>query len=104
MTDLRVDTDALRRSERAYADMAATLAAATAGMDRIGGGAVAQADLRVRLDELADAWGVGLRTLGEHASEAASALAGVADAFDSLDGDLASSLEQSGPESRDEVR
>lgn len=93
MVDLRVDTDAIRRSQTTFSDIRGLLEAAVAGFDAVSGDTVAQRELRERLDELGSSWGVGIKKLGEFAEAAAAALSGVAEAFDGVDDELASALE-----------
>lgn len=93
MADLRVDTSAIRRSQTTFSDIRARLEGAVAGFDAVSGASVAQPELRRRLDELGSSWGVGIKKLGEYAASAATALGGVADAFDGVDDELASALE-----------
>lgn len=95
MPDLRVDTDALRRTQSTLSDIGVRLEAATSGFTSVSGASVAHADLRARLDDLGSSWGIGLKKLGEYASEAAKALSGVADAFEGTDDELADAFEQS---------
>lgn len=93
MPDLTVDTDAIRRSHATFADIRTRLESAVAGFDSVSGASVAQEELRQRLDELGSSWGVGLKKLSDYADSAAQALSGVADAFDAVDDELASALE-----------
>ncbi|MCR2799781.1 MULTISPECIES: hypothetical protein [unclassified Microbacterium] len=92
MPDLRVDTEALRRTQATLSDIGQRLEAATSGFASISGASVAHADLRSRLDELGSSWGIGLKKLGEYAGGAATALNGVADAFEGTDDALADAL------------
>lgn len=94
MVDLRVDTGAIRRSQATFGDIRDRLEAAVAGFDSVSGSTVAQEQLRQRLDELGSSWGVGIKKLGEFAEAAAGALSGIADAFDSVDDELALALEE----------
>lgn len=94
MVDLRVDTGAIRRSQTTFGDIRDRLESAVAGFESVSGGTVAQAELRSRLDELGSSWGVGIKKLGEFADAAATALGGVADAFDGVDDELARALEE----------
>ena len=94
MVDLTVDTNAIRRSQETFTDIRDRLEDAVAGFDTVSGATVAQAELRSRLDELGSSWGVGSKKLGEYADAAASALGGVADAFDGVDDELARALEE----------
>lgn len=94
MVDLKVDTGAIRRSQATFGDIRDRLEDAVAGFASVSGGTVAQQDLRARLDELGSSWGVGIKKLGEYAEAAATALSGVADAFDGVDDELARALEE----------
>jgi len=93
VADLRVDTGAIRRSQTTFSDIRTRLEDAVAGFGSVSGASVAQQELRNRLDELGSSWGVGIKKLGEFAESAATALSGVADAFDGVDDELASALE-----------
>ena len=101
MPDLRIDTDALRRTESTLADIGRRLEGATAGFTSVSGASVAHADLRSRLDDLGSSWGIGLKKLGDYATEAATALAGVADSFEGADNELADALAQARTQSPD---
>jgi len=94
MSDLRVDTDAVRRSQATFGDIRSRLEAAVAGFSAVSGATVAQEQLRARLDELGSSWGVGIKKLSEYAESAATALGGVADAFEGSDDELAKALEE----------
>ncbi|MFT4214130.1 MAG: hypothetical protein QM622_05065 [Microbacterium sp.] len=48
--------------------------------------------------------GVGIKKLGAFAESAATALSGIADAFESVDNELASALEQHSSESSSQTR
>lgn len=96
MVDLKVDTEAIRRSQATFSDIRGRLEAAVAGFGSVSGASVAQPELRDRLDELGSSWGVGIKKLGEYAESAATALSGVADAFDAADDELARALEERG--------
>lgn len=93
MVDLRVDTGAIRGSQATFADIRTRLESAVSGFSSVSGAGVAQDELRQRLDELGGSWGIGIKKLGEFANAAAEALAGVADAFDTADDELARALE-----------
>lgn len=98
MPSLRVDTDALRRNQTTLAEIGRTLESATADLDDVSGASVAQSDLRARIEDLGGSWGIGLKKLGGFAGEAAQALAGVADAFEHTDTELARGIaKQPGP-------
>lgn len=94
MADLRVDTGAVRRSQTTFSDIRTRLEDAVAGFGSVSGASVAQPELRQRLDELGSSWGVGIKKLGQYAEAAATALGGVADAFDGVDEELAAALEE----------
>ncbi len=94
MADLKVDTQAITRSQETFSDIRTRLEAAVAGFGSVSGASVAQEQLRQRLDELGSSWGVGIKKLGEYAEAAATALSGVADAFAAVDDELAKALEE----------
>jgi hypothetical protein len=93
MPDVRIDYGALETTRRTLADIGSVLSGSTDAVSNVPAGAVAQADLRDRLAEMSGFWGNSLRKLSGFAEEAGGALEGVVEAFQSVDEQLGSAME-----------
>lgn len=94
MYDVRIDFTAMEASKTAYANMRATLEGSTNALSDVSSSAVPQEELRNKLEDLHDSWGGGLKKLVRYSDDAGAGLAGILEAFQGLDTELAASMEQ----------
>ncbi|MGZ0711558.1 hypothetical protein ACWPKO_24830 (plasmid) [Coraliomargarita sp. W4R53] len=92
MPDVSIDFSAMAASKTAYKNMHTMLDSATSALSKVSGSAVAQDDLRGRLEDLHGSWGGGMKKLARYAEDAGVGLEGIMDAFKGLDTELGASM------------
>lgn len=93
MVDLFVDWDVLARSRERLRSIEDLLSQPCRELAALPTEAVAQDDLRDKMQEFGDEWSYGIGKLGEYSGSAVEALEQIRDAFESLDDDLTKSIE-----------
>ncbi|MFE6997409.1 hypothetical protein ACFVAE_15695 [Microbacterium sp. NPDC057659] len=93
MVDVSIDYDKVETTRRTLGDIGDVLSSSTDAVSDVPSGAVAQAELRDRLQDMGDFWGNSLRKLSGFAKDAAGGLDGVVEAFRTLDEEIAASME-----------
>jgi len=94
--DVRIDYTALETTRRTLGDIGDVLKSSTNAVSDVPSAAVAQGDLRDRLQDMSGFWGNSLRKLSGFAEEAGTGLEGIVDAFRGLDEQIAASMETEG--------
>ncbi|KAB8158906.1 hypothetical protein FH609_019860 [Streptomyces sp. 3MP-14] len=95
-SDLYLDYDMLRATRDNIRQVADLMERPCQAMAEAEGSAMGVARLVGRMDDFGDEWEYGISQLREFAEQAAAALDEVIHAFDSIDEELAGSLEQGG--------
>ncbi|MDE0547484.1 hypothetical protein [Microbacterium sp. C7(2022)] len=99
MPDVSIDYAAIAASKTAYKNMRSMLEGATRSLSDVSGSAVAQSDLRGKLEDLHGSWGRGAKKLAEYAEDAGAGLEGILEAFQGLDSELGASMTGEGGKS-----